>query len=218
MMKSSRDYSPRVGQGSAVSVTSQIWAFGKQQASLDSRSGRRTRPSSPAAETLPIPSLSDFLLVPLCGSGSASSDVLLDIAPSLLPATWERILFCSYRWSRSLAPGARSHRLPGFAITALSISQSSKDRCCLSLPSTGWGLTILYLQGLKENLTNLFFFISDSVHTVCWPPPTAPLLGNKPRPTYNSCRQGHHLSLLQPLQEALVLPRPGDLHPPGALS
>jgi len=56
---------------------------------------------------------------------------------------------------------------------------ASTDFACRS-PSTGRGMMILYLQGLRENLTDRFFLIFDTVHTVCWLLPTASLLGNKP--------------------------------------
>lgn len=183
MWKSTRGNNPRAGQASALSGTSQIRALGKQQSFLGNRPGRQTRPSFLAAGTLPISSLWEFLLVLLCSPGSAGSDALLDISPRPLSAAWA-LLFCSCRCSRSLSHVSRSHKLPAFAITVLSISQSSKDRPCLSLPQCILRFHELVPARSQEKSDQSLFLISGYIYiyTASWPLPTAPLLAYKRTP------------------------------------
>ena len=89
----------------------------------------------------------------------------IDKAPSLSSATRALTPFWSCRWGWSHPPGARSHQLPAFTITTVSISRCHKHGLCL-LCRCSWGFRLWYLQGFEEAPVNLLLAICDAVQPV----------------------------------------------------
>lgn len=70
------------------------------------------------------------------------------------------------RWGWSHPPGARSHQLPAFTITAFSISQCHKRGLCLPFHQCNQGFRLWYLQGFGEAPVSLLFAISEAAQPV----------------------------------------------------
>lgn len=115
----------------------------------------------------PITTTHCFLLMQMRNSGLAHCSAYPGRALSSMCDTKALNLFCTFRfgWRRSCPPAARSHMLPAFTITGVSIFHLNEHTLWLFLLLCSGGLGLLFLQGLCKEPVNLSFIFPDAAQS-----------------------------------------------------